>query len=142
MKAHVALKGEPSLSTIDNFVLTGTFRMPVVLSEGSPFFFFFFFIFHVSQGFSRVSRLVGQGFSRVGQGSSHQEQIRFSNYNSCPTQFADNSMPVWALVLSLVVHYLRENPCTDPDVILFLCGPWPSRGCRNLGPSGPGPHES
>ena len=38
MKAHVALKGEPSLSTIDNFVLTGTFRMPVVLSEGSPFF--------------------------------------------------------------------------------------------------------
>ena len=43
MKAHVALKGEPSLSTIDNFVLTGTFRMPVVLSEGSPFFFFFFF---------------------------------------------------------------------------------------------------
>ena len=38
MKAHVALKGEPSLSTIDNFVLTGTFRMPVVLSEGSPFY--------------------------------------------------------------------------------------------------------
>ena len=44
MKAHVALKGEPSLSTIDNFVLTGTFRMPVVLSEGSPFFFSYFFM--------------------------------------------------------------------------------------------------
>ena len=85
---------------------------------------------------------ISQGFSRVGQGSSHQEQFRFSNYNSCPTQFADNSVPVWALVFSLEVHYLRENPCTDPDVILFFCGPWPSRGCRNLGPSGPGPHES
>ena len=31
MKAHLALKGESSLSTIDTFVLTGTIRMPSIL---------------------------------------------------------------------------------------------------------------